>query len=268
MVTASRPWPVAAPSAAALVDAAWLGGILGPVAAVERAPLGALGYSGSRHERLAVRLASGELRGLLVKRVRPAEVWTAARSGDAVGREAFLLAEPALAGVWEVFRCPYLAYAVEDGEVGLLMDDLGAHLWPDVDEPLPAADEDVLLGALAALHARFWGSDDALALPWLMPAATYLDVLGPSVVDGPGPGPLGGLVRDGWLAALARVPAPVRELLTTPAAALAAPWADLPRTLLHGDAKIANFARLPDGATAAFDWALLGAAPVGVELGW
>ena len=39
-------------------------------------------------------------------------------------------------------------------------------------------------------------------------------------------------------------------------------------SLLHGDAKIANFAVLPSGRAAAFDWAWVGAGPPTLDLGW
>ncbi|HEY7728921.1 MAG TPA: phosphotransferase [Candidatus Eisenbacteria bacterium] len=42
---------------------------------------------------------------------------------------------------------------------------------------------------------------------------------------------------------------------------------DLPRTLLHGDAKVANFALMPDSRVAELDWALVGAGPASVDLG-
>jgi hypothetical protein len=42
----------------------------------------------------------------------------------------------------------------------------------------------------------------------------------------------------------------------------------LPRTLLHGDLKLANVALLRDGRTAFIDWQMTALAPVAVELGW
>jgi aminoglycoside phosphotransferase (APT) family kinase protein len=50
--------------------------------------------------------------------------------------------------------------------------------------------------------------------------------------------------------------------------ALAQTCDGLPRTLLHGDAKLANFALLPSGECAAFDWALVGSGPATLDLGW
>jgi aminoglycoside phosphotransferase (APT) family kinase protein len=42
----------------------------------------------------------------------------------------------------------------------------------------------------------------------------------------------------------------------------------LPRTLVHGDAKVANFAILPGGRVSAFDWAIAGAGPCTIDIGW
>ena len=49
---------------------------------------------------------------------------------------------------------------------------------------------------------------------------------------------------------------------------LAREWAELPHTLVHGDAKVANFAILPDRRVAAFDWSLVRWAPPSIDLGW
>src|SRR5205823_271372 len=152
----------------ALADPEVLGAVLGPVETVERSPLTGVGFSGSRHERLEALLRSGERRRLVLKRTTLAADWTAYRSGDLRGCEAALFEEPALAGIWDVFACPYLAYAAEAGEVGLLMDDLSPCLLPDVDEPIAEAEEDALLEALARLHARYWESAEARP-PWLTP---------------------------------------------------------------------------------------------------
>ena len=120
--------PVRLPSIDALSDPDALAAVVGPVASIERSPLVALGYTytGNILERLDLRLASGSRRTLVLKRTMLN--WVAWRSGDAVSREAALLAEPALTGVWEVLECPYRAFAVSGGDAGLLMDDLSDHL--------------------------------------------------------------------------------------------------------------------------------------------
>ncbi len=75
-------------------------------------------------------------------------------------------------------------------------------------------------------------------------------------------------IRRGWQAALSRVPATVRTLLANAPEVLAGRYADLPFTLLHGDAKVCNFAVLPNGDVAAIDWAWVGAGPATLDLGW
>ena len=260
----------------ALIDPEALGEVVGPVSSVTCSPLTTTGYSGSTHELLDLRLRTGSTLRLVLKRTQLALNWIAYRSGDTRGREAALLAEPALAGVWEVFSCPYLAFAVQEGQVGLLMEDLTDHLFPDVDEPIAEADEDALLAVLARLHGRFWNSE-TLRFPWLMPPQTTLGLMGPragvdrfneeEALRSSRP-ELFGLMRRGWEMALNRLPSSVVALLLRPPDAIARTWAGLPRTLLHGDAKVANFALLPGGRVAAFDWELLGVGPSTVDLGW
>ena len=78
--------------------------VLGPVSRVRREPMsGASSFSGARHERVRVDLADGTSGTLVLKLARPERNWIARRTGDRLGREAALLGEPALAGVWEVF---------------------------------------------------------------------------------------------------------------------------------------------------------------------
>jgi aminoglycoside phosphotransferase (APT) family kinase protein len=75
-------------------------------------------------------------------------------------------------------------------------------------------------------------------------------------------------VERGWREALGLLPTGVASKLTLPAEALWQEWTDLPKTLIHGDTKVANFAFLPDGRVAAFDLTRLGAAPATLDLGW
>src|SRR6185503_11324315 len=75
-------------------------------------------------------------------------------------------------------------------------------------------------------------------------------------------------VRTGWSDARKSLPAEVLDRLSLPAEQVWRDWSDLPRTLIHGDTKVANFAFLPDGRVAAFDWTNLGAAPATLDIGW
>lgn len=255
----------------ALIDPVALEPIVGRIVALTRAPLATPGFSGSTHERLTLTMSDGSVRTLVLKRTRIADDWLVRRTGDRLGREGLLLAEPALADVWTSFASPYLAWAATEGELALLMTDLAAHLLPDVREPLAEEQEHRLLAALADMHARFWETP-ALNQPWLTRPAQWVDLLSPGAVeaqlDAGVTAPVVARAREGWAIALSRLPARVADLMREPPERQLAPFAHLPRTLTHGDVKVANFAPLPDGRIAAFDWAIMGAGPVAMELGW
>ncbi len=257
-------------SVADLVKPAALSRLLGQVDRVERSPRDHLGHSGATHERLRVLLGSGNQARLILKRADLKLDLTAVRSGDDFGREVRLVQEPRLADVWSVFKNPYRACATQPGQFGLLLDDLSDYLLPDVDEPITEQGEDALLAALARLHARYWNSD-ALALSWLVQPSMLIAALGPRAatdVEAPLPEEWRAMLQAGWHAALEHLPRACAELLTLPPDLLARACESLPRTLLHGDAKIANFALLPGDRVAAFDWAWMGAGPPTLDLGW
>jgi hypothetical protein len=258
-------------------DVEALSAITGPVRTLERSRLTTVGYSAASHERLELTLQTGEHRRLVVKRTRLSADWTARRTSDRQGREATMLAEPALGAIWEAFACPYLAFAADGDEIALVMEDLSPYLFPDVREPLQEEQEEQVLRALATLHAHFWSSplspSPSLDLPWLARPEHYAVLLDARSAADPEacamlPDALRESVTRGWAAALERLPPAATKVLTTPAAELAWLWEGLPRTLLHGDAKVANFALLPDQRVAAFDWAFLGAGPATIEVGW
>ena len=250
-----------------LTDPASLGAVR-----VREEPLSTVGFSGATHRRIVAVLPSGDTRRFLLELCEPAREWTAIRSGDCVGREWCLLAERSLDAVWDAFVSPYVAYAVEGGRSGLLMEDLGAHVFPDVREPIARPHEDQLLAALARLHARFWRSP-ALSTSWLGRASSTSGIVLPAVLDDAAslalmPPALRERLRLGWDAALARLSTRAAGVLRCPARIVHEAWADLPETLVHGDVKVANFAPIPSRGIAAFDWALVGAGPSTTDLGW
>jgi len=258
-----------------LADPGALSRALGPIARIEREALPGIssGFSNSRHEVIIAVPRDGAPRKLHLKRTHIGEDWIARLMREVPpGREASLLGEASLAPVWEVFTRPHLAYAVQGNEVGLLMEDYSAWTVPDVKEPIDRGKEESLLGALATMHARFWESP-VLSLPWLTKAPWYSDVLNPrpegyeEALRGAPEAIRDGVAR-GWRDALALLPDEVREKLTQPSERLWRDWADLPRTLVHGDTKVANFAFLPDGRVVAFDWTNMGAAPATLDMGW
>ena len=257
---------------AQLADPETLATLAGPIQSLERSPLETIGFTTARHERLEVTLRTGEHRAFVVKRIQPSTDWTSCRSSDRHGREAAMLAEPALGAIWEALECPYLAFAMRDDDVALVMEDLTPHLFPDVREPLAEEQEERLLAALAALHARFW-SASALELPWLAQPEHFAGLLDACCAADPQacaplPEAMRGNVIRGWEAALKRLPPAVTRVLAAPATQVTWLWDGLPRTLLHGDTKVANFAILPNRRVAAIDWALLGTGPPTIDVGW
>ncbi len=266
----TRPRPL--PSPEALTNAATLAGLLGRVDNVRVAPLTGIGYSNAALARVEVSAAGVPDRKFVLKRTLLARDWTASRTGDTRGREALLLADPELSAVWEFLACPYVAYAHAPGEVALLLHDVSAGLLPDERTPLSEEQEVALLTALARLHARFWDSR-ALAREWLVRPGQYCEMLGPSVAESPEAQStlsptLQTDVPRGWRSALPRLTPAVARKLTCAGSEWERRWADLPRTLLHGDVKVANFALLDGGRVAAIDWAVAGAGPCTIDLGW
>jgi hypothetical protein len=258
----------------ALADARALAGLLGEaVSSVERAPLDRRGstLTGTRLERLRAVLGDGGERSLVLKRARIGASWVGRRSGDVLGREAALLASTEAAPVWDALDCPYLAYAVADGDCAVLMDDLSPWLLPEPPAPMPTEHEDALLRALGTLHERFWGIDRD-AMPWAARPVARFGLLHPRAPDEEArldsPAALFELVRRGWAEAFRRLPGRLVDLLSAPPEELAAACDGLPWTLLHGDAKWANFALGPGARVAAFDWEGAALGPAALELGY
>jgi hypothetical protein len=255
----------------ALTEPESLSELLGPVAHVARVPLLSPGKSGASLERLEITLRSGQPLTLIHKHSRLPQDWVRLRTADLVGREAALLGQPLLAGVWDELVCPYRAFAVGNGDVGLLMEDL-SEVLVQLEVPLSTALEDTVLNALARLHARFWGSA-ALTLPWLATPATSVRVFGGNDgadLEAAGMADLAQWVRTGWRLLRERLSPAVYELLEAPVAPLARLCAGIPSTLLHGDTRLANMAVMPKDPVrpvAFLDWQMAGAGPATLDLG-
>jgi len=255
---------------ARLTDPDFLARIIDPIESLERVPMGTPGFSGSTHVRLRVHTAGGIV-SLVLKQTTLESDWTCFFTDDSTGREAQILASQELTDIWEIFANPYVAYALEPGRIGLLLHDLEPYLFPDVREPLEPAAEEGVLGRIAALHARYWESP-AARLPWLARPRHLLAAVGPCVLEND-PGPrfnphLRQATREGWREAFRRLPRGAAEKLRRPAEDVERAFERLPHTIVHGDVKVANFALMPGGRVAAFDWAMTARAPAGLDLGW
>jgi hypothetical protein len=165
----------------------------------------------------------------------------------------------------------YAGAARTDRGGALLLHDVGAHLVPPGDSPLSESDHLAFLDALAALHATFWGwTDDAgltpLANRFLMFSRWMLQV-----EEARGfPNAVPPIARDGWTRL--RVVAPRMSAVLDPLgrdpSALVNALASTPSTLVHGDVKLGNLGRRPDGRVVLIDWALPGQGVAGMEIAY
>jgi Phosphotransferase enzyme family len=235
--------------------------------ATERTPLVSDdGKSGVPIERVVI----GGQR-FVAKHMEVAGDWLARATGD-FGLRQLRLWE---AGVYQrVPACidPVVVAAAREGRRGvLLMRDVGDHLVPEGDDPIPLDQHLRFLDHLAALHAAFWGWTDDLGLT---PDGNRYAMFGHEVVriearTDPG-NVIPQLMAKGWeqLRTRATRSAPiVLALLDDPGPLLVA-LARTPRTFIHGDPKLGNLGSHPDGTTIAIDWAYAGPGEATCELAW
>ncbi len=136
---------------------------------------------------------------------------------------------------------------------------------------LSEADHLAFVDALAALHATFWSwTDDA----GLTPLANRFLMFSPwmlEVEEARGfPAAVPVIARDGWLRL--RQVAPQMSAVLQPLARDPSPLVDAlattPSTLVHGDVKLGNLGRRPDGRVVLIDWALPGQGVAGMEIAY
>jgi len=153
----------------------------------------------------------------------------------------------------------------------IVMDDVSDSLIPEGDDPISVADHAGLIESMAGLHATFWGWHDDLGLQSLRQRVAMFapETIAPELRVDDVPVPVR-FADEGWrrlpdvAPALASV---VLPLHTDPTPLLDA-WASTPTAFLHGDWKMGNLGRHPDGRTILLDWAYLGAGPVTWDLCW
>jgi hypothetical protein len=153
----------------------------------------------------------------------------------------------------------------------ILMRDIGEHLFEEGDSTISLADHLGLLDGLAALSAHYWGFIDDIGLTTLEERLRFFapdNIAGEAAADDP-PVPIR-VATQGWLRLAERAPA-LSDVLTAIHAApgpLADAMRSTPATFLHGDWKMGNLGRHPDGRTILLDWAYPGSGPVLWELAW
>jgi hypothetical protein len=179
---------------------------------------------------------------------------------------------------------PTIDHAVEamavDGEgpgaqLAVLMRDVGDALIPEGDDVVDVAVHAGLIDDMASLHASFWGWRDDVGVQTMV---ERLGMFAPATIapelrvpGAPESVPVPIRVADqGWrqlpdvAPALAGLVLPFHDDPEPLIAALAA----TPLTFVHGDWKMGNLGRHPDGRTVLIDWAYPGRAPGCWDLMW
>lgn len=153
----------------------------------------------------------------------------------------------------------------------VLMRDVGPAMIPEGDDPVPADTHRGLLDGLAALSAAFWGWRDDLGLTTMVDRLRFFSMrrLEPEVAR-PDPADVPPIAVNGWTLLADRDPA-LHKLCTDlheQPGPLVRAIATTPSTFLHGDWKMGNLGRHPDGRVVLVDWAYPGAGPACWDLGW
>jgi Phosphotransferase enzyme family len=212
-----------------------------------------------------------------VKRTSRATDWAMRITGDLVFRPYVAWRAGLLAALPDCLDHTVISMAVsgtgEHAELEIVMRDVGAFLVPPGSEPVPADWHAAFIEHMAALAAAFHGWHDPLCLMTMRerllsfaPATTAAELsAAPALV----PAPLAASAV-GWRR-LATASPPLSALATLvhrDPSVLTGPMAATPATLLHGDWKMGNLGRRPDGRTILIDWALPGAGPACWDLCW
>jgi len=230
--------------------------------------------SDSRFDAVSVQHDDGERRYVL-KTTSWQTDWTMRATGDALGRAVRLWQHGVLARLPdEVEHATVAAWADPDGRQFLLMHDARSELLPE--GIIPEATEELILDALAAIHARFLG-DPSLDDPRLglcTPTDLYrvFSPAGARAAAGPRPPRAVRMILEGWelldIVLDPDVRTALRSLVHDPSP-LATGLAQFPRTLVHDDFRMANLGVVPrSGRLLVLDWARAAAAPPAVDLAW
>lgn len=156
------------------------------------------------------------------------------------------------------------------GAGAVLMRDVSPWLVPEGDSVVDLATHRAFVGHMAELHAAMWGWRDTFGLA---PMGDRFHMTSPATCEAElarTGGPLFASCLDGWR----RLDAARPELAAVARRLVADPWplvsamAETPWTFLHGDWKLGNLGRHPDGRTILLDWDRPGAGPALYDLAW
>jgi hypothetical protein len=159
----------------------------------------------------------------------------------------------------------------EDAMLTILMRDIGEHLFVEGDSTISLEDHLGLIDGLAALSAHYWGFTDDIGLTTIEERLRFFapdNIAAEAAVPDP-PVPIQVAVQ-GWPQLAERAPrySEVVGAIHDAPGALADAMRSTPTTFLHGDWKLGNLGRHPDGRTILLDWAYPGSGPIHWDLGW
>jgi hypothetical protein len=229
------------------------------------------GKSSSEYEKVTI---DGER--YFLKRLSPATDWVMRVTGDRVHRPYVIwqagLMDRAPACIDHTVVAMEIDGRGDDAVCSMLMRDIAEHLVPEGDAVVPAAQHEGFIDHLAELSATFWGFTDTIGdLTTMEQRLRFFDAANVArelAVPDP-PGPI--VAADaGWRALPDRSPAMADLAAAVQAnpALLTQPLARTPTTFLHGDWKMGNLGRHPDGRTILLDWAYPGSGPACWDLCW
>jgi hypothetical protein len=159
----------------------------------------------------------------------------------------------------------------EDAMLTILMRDIGEHLFVEGDSKISLDDHLGLIDGLAALSAHYWGFTDDIGLTTMEERLRFFapdNIAAEAAVADP-PVPIRVAVQ-GWPRLAERAPrySEVVTAIHEAPGALADAMRATPATFLHGDWKLGNLGRHPDGRTILLDWAYPGSGPIHWDFGW
>lgn len=163
-----------------------------------------------------------------------------------------------------------VAYDPGSGLAELLMRDVSEAFLRDSD-PITLEDQEVVIDAMAQLHAATWNMPDDLELT--SPAARWRALTPAFARREATRGPLSGVpaVIEPMWAAMAKADPATHQVLHTlsedPTPLITA-LAATPKALVHGDFKGGNLGRYGDGRVVLVDWAFPGIEAPCVDLAW
>ena len=238
------------------------------------------GWSGASLTRL--RRGGGDR--FVLKRDSLARDWIARATNDRpVLREAWFAAQSRRVAdeTSEAFRASYLDVGRDGEGIAILMPDLTGILF-DWNRRISLEDLDRVLAGLAALHGPPWDLHtwfDTAGEPQVdvnerwCPIRERITLICRSSLERPGPArdAVAERLLPGWNA-FDRLASPSARDLIAMLDQDPQPLVDVlemqPRTLIHGDLKLANVGIARDGGIETVDWQMVSIAPIAIEIGW